>query len=172
MLKISPDNTIMLTRGDTARIQVTITSADGSIYTPVQTDQIRFAVKKRYTDAEPLILINIPVSTMLLEILPEHTSSLSFGTYRYDIQITMADGTIANDSVTLRGRLSNNESLAGQLATTGAIRGTLQPGSGTNDYERLINKPSINEVELIRDKSFSDLGLNALTNMELEALFN
>lgn len=94
MLKISPDNTIMLTRGDTARIQVTITSADGSVYTPVQTDQIRFAVKKRYTDAEPLILINIPVSTMLLEILPEHTSSLSFGTYRYDIQITMADGTI------------------------------------------------------------------------------
>lgn len=77
-----------------------------------------------------------------------------------------------NDSVTLRGRLSSNGSLAGQLATTGAMRGTLQPGSGTNDYERLINKPSINEVELIRDKSFSDLGLNALTNMELEALFN
>lgn len=94
MLKISSDNTIMLTRGDTARIQVTITSADGTAYAPSQTDQIRFAVKKRYTDVEPLILIDIPASTMLLEISPEHTSSLSFGTYRYDIQITMADGTV------------------------------------------------------------------------------
>jgi len=94
VLKINPDNTIMLTRGDTARIQVTITSADGSVYEPTEADHVRFAVKKRYTDKEPLLLIDIPTSTMLLEILPEHTSSLSFGTYRYDIQITMADGTI------------------------------------------------------------------------------
>lgn len=42
-------------------------------------------------------------------------------------------------------------------------------GSGTieSDYERLDNKPKINGVELIQDKSFEDLGGHALTNSEI-----
>ena len=39
---------------------------------------------------------------------------------------------------------------------------------GTNDYEKLKNKPKINGVELIKNKSFSDLGMNNITNQELE----
>lgn len=42
--------------------------------------------------------------------------------------------------------------------------------SGTNDYEKLINKPKINTVVLIGDKSFEELGLNRLTNTEIENL--
>ena len=39
---------------------------------------------------------------------------------------------------------------------------------GTNDYEKLKNKPSINGVELIKNKSFDDLGMSIITNQELE----
>ena len=33
-------------------------------------------------------------------------------------------------------------------------------GTGTDDYNRLINKPKINGVELIGDVSLKDLGIN------------
>lgn len=42
--------------------------------------------------------------------------------------------------------------------------------SGTSDYEKLKNKPRLNGVELIGDKSFEDVGLVALSNSELENL--
>lgn len=41
-----------------------------------------------------------------------------------------------------------------------------------NDYEGLKNKPSIEGVELIKDKSFKDLGAVSLTNSEIEGLLN
>lgn len=39
---------------------------------------------------------------------------------------------------------------------------------GTNDYEKLKNKPSINGIELVKNKSFSDLGMDIISNQELE----
>lgn len=39
---------------------------------------------------------------------------------------------------------------------------------GTNNYEKLKNKPAINGVELIQNKSFEDLGMSIITNQELE----
>ena len=39
---------------------------------------------------------------------------------------------------------------------------------GTNDYNKLKNKPSINGVELVKNKSFSDLGMDIISNQELE----
>lgn len=41
---------------------------------------------------------------------------------------------------------------------------------GSNDYDSIANKPSINGVTLQKNKSFKDLGLRALTNMEIEAI--
>ncbi len=38
------------------------------------------------------------------------------------------------------------------------------------DYERLQNKPSIESVTLIGDKTFEELGLNGITNIELSKL--
>lgn len=45
-------------------------------------------------------------------------------------------------------------------------------GSGTADYNRLRNKPQINNTELTGNKSFDDLGLSSLTNEEIEALLH
>jgi len=43
----------------------------------------------------------------------------------------------------------------------------LPSGSGTNDYELLINKPAIEGVTLIGDKRLPDFDINAITNLEM-----
>lgn len=49
-------------------------------------------------------------------------------------------------------------------------------GSGTNNYNYLINKPQINNVTLEQNKTSKDLGLqdtiSRITNTELESIFN
>ena len=47
---------ISVTRGDTLDITIEILYPDGSQYTVREGDVIRFALKQRYSDAEPLIL--------------------------------------------------------------------------------------------------------------------
>lgn len=51
--------------------------------------------------------------------------------------------------------------LRGELNTRGNLRGDLTGGIfyGTNDYTDLINKPQINSVELIGNKTTADLGI-------------
>ncbi len=39
-----------------------------------------------------------------------------------------------------------------------------------NDYNKLKNKPKINEVELVDEVSLTELGFSELTNTELENL--
>lgn len=39
-----------------------------------------------------------------------------------------------------------------------------------SDYNNLINQPKINEVKLIGNRSLEELGLNSITNIELEEL--
>jgi hypothetical protein len=87
--------TIQMTRGDTARITLTLNYSDGTPYVPTEGDSISFAVKKKLKDGlDTLINIDIPTDTLLLEIQPQHTSGLAFGEYVYDIQFTGADGTV------------------------------------------------------------------------------
>lgn len=94
-------NTIHLTRGDTLRASLSIKQND-SDYTPQPGDSIRFALKRsemkhdrtNYLDTKPLVLVDIPISTMELRLESEDTKNLKFGVYVYDIQITMEDGTV------------------------------------------------------------------------------
>lgn len=86
--------TITMTRGDTARVQIGITDVDGSEYKPLNGDKVRFAAKKSYYDEQPVILKEIPISTLLLTLEPEDTKPLQFGKYVYDIELTQRDGTV------------------------------------------------------------------------------
>lgn len=43
---------------------------------------------------------------------------------------------------------------------------------GTKDYKQLYNKPSIEGVTLVNNKTFEDLGAKSLTNLEIEKLIN
>lgn len=88
------NNRIIMTRGDTCRIRISLTDDSGEEYIPQEGDVIRFAAKKNYSDPEPAIFKVIPHNTMTLEIAPEDTKPLAFGNYVYDIQITFADGTV------------------------------------------------------------------------------
>lgn len=92
--------TISLTRGDTMLVQVGMTR-DGTAYTPVEGDTVRFALKsglnstgKDMKESTPLILKDIPINTMILRLDPEDTKPLSFGDYVYDIEITFSDGMV------------------------------------------------------------------------------
>lgn len=97
MVKIA-GTTITMIKGDTAIINVSITDVDGSEYVPEDGDKIRFAMKRRYSDPAPVLYIPIPTDTMTLIIRPEHTKELQAGQgdviYKYDIELTKADGTV------------------------------------------------------------------------------
>lgn len=83
------------TRGDTFIAQLTLKyKGTGEPYVPVTGDSIRFALKKKYTDAEPLIVKNIPVNTLLLELDPDDTKELEPATYVFDIELTTHDGIV------------------------------------------------------------------------------
>ena len=86
--------TITLTRGDSFYCEIKIKTAAGTDYTPQQGDSVRFALKRFYTDAEPLILKTIPTDTLLLYLTPEETKALAVGEYVYDVELTKANGDV------------------------------------------------------------------------------
>ena len=93
--------TISLTRGDTFIATVSLTK-NGTAYTPVQGDTIRFAMKHNilnvnrtdYIDKNPLIEKTVPIDTMILQIESDDTADLPFGEYVYDMEITFANETV------------------------------------------------------------------------------
>ena len=92
---VSGNNRITLTKGDTFKAVITISYPDGSTYTPLEGDSVRFALKKSIDDSiEPIILRDIPIDTMLLVLNPEDTKNLEYGNYVYDIQLTKKNGDI------------------------------------------------------------------------------
>lgn len=93
MLKIS-NNDVSLTRGDTARLTVptyVTINDEKQPYTVKEDDVLTLTVKKDYADEVPLIEKKITGSNMF-HIKPEDTKELDFGTYKYDVQLTTADG--------------------------------------------------------------------------------
>ena len=101
MLSVSKYGEIQLTRGDTARLTVDITYDDGGAYEVKESDVLTLTVKKNYEDTEPLIEKEVTGSN-LFHIKPEDTASLAFGKYKYDVQLTTAEGdvyTVVDDKV-------------------------------------------------------------------------
>ena len=97
---------ITLTRGDTLLVTLTITDGNDA-YNPMPGDVIRFAMSKKYKSKpgyELLLMKPIPTDTLILELLPEDTAELQYGTYNYDIQLTRSDGrvdTFISSTITL-----------------------------------------------------------------------
>ena len=72
---------IELTRGDTFKRTLVLTDAKGNPFTPMEGDEIRFALKKKVKDDEVLINKVIPNDTLVLKLDPEDTKHLAFGEY-------------------------------------------------------------------------------------------
>ena len=61
------------------------------------------------------------------------------------------------------------------LSAPGGLKasfGTYHEGAVEKNYNELSNKPSIEQVELIGNKNFSDLGLETMSNMEILTMLN
>ncbi len=87
--------TIWMTRGDTVRIELTLTDLSGNPYVPDAGDQILFTVKKSYKDKEALFVKEVDLTNLVLTIEPEDTNNLQMNKdYEYDMQLTKANGDI------------------------------------------------------------------------------
>lgn len=87
--------TITLTRGDTLRATIDIFNEDGTVYTPIVGDVVRFAMKQSYNSSNVIIEKIIPNDTLLLEISPEETKSLKQpADYVFDVQLTHLNGDV------------------------------------------------------------------------------
>ena len=75
---------------------------------------------------------------------------------------------MAYREISLSGDISV-ATMSGSLNADTGMSGSLNMAERVyeNDYEKLKNKPSINGVELVQDKSFEDLGDHILTNFEI-----
>ena len=84
------NNTITLTRGDTARIDLTL-SKDGESY-DYSADTVVFSVKK--TTSTPTYIMQKTVTDGVIYIAPDDTENLSYGDYVYDVQLTTQSGDV------------------------------------------------------------------------------
>lgn len=82
------------------------------------------------------------------------------------------NGEVSTDNK-ISGEINSNIKLDGTLRNNVNLNGDIHVGAGgTRNYEYLYNQPSINEVKLIKNKSFEDLGMNEITNTELNKMFS
>ncbi len=74
----------------------------------------------------------------------------------------------------LIGKIKTTPNLQGSIQKDDSMQGKLQYGSYelNKDYNKLANKPQIEGVELIDNKTFEQLGATSLSNMEIENLIN
>lgn len=92
MFRVTSDDKIIITRGDSAKIRVSITDNDGNIYTPTADDKVVLTVKKTTGDKEPLITKTLVDG--FIKLKPEDTEKLEYGSYVYDCQITTGSGDV------------------------------------------------------------------------------
>ena len=78
---------------------------------------------------------------------------------------------MAYREISLSGNISA-VSMSGSLNADTGMSGDLKMAERVyeNDYEKLKNKPSINGVELIKDKSLEDIGCIPMKNSEILSL--
>lgn len=78
---------------------------------------------------------------------------------------------IKNTTPSLSGTLSPKQSMTGSFSSKSkSLKGSITKAVHvvTNDYDDLINKPMIEGNVLENDKTYEELGLNRITNSELE----
>ena len=93
-------NTFFLTRGDTARFNVTLTRDNGrTAYELMELDRVVFTIKAQYTDTEFVVqkqgvIDDDNKNVVHFSLDPEDTEGLDFGVYDYDIELTLANGDV------------------------------------------------------------------------------
>lgn len=86
MLIVNKDGSVELTRGDTARLTITIMDDDGEPYVVKNDDVLTMTVKLTVDDDEPCFTKTVTGGNVI-HIKPEDTASLDFGKYIYDVEL-------------------------------------------------------------------------------------
>lgn len=78
-------------------------------------------------------------------------------------------------TVTVKATLTGNQITVAPTISRSSIKTAAEvvnktTVTNTSDYNALTNKPQIESVELMGNKSFNDLGLANISNMRLEQL--
>lgn len=94
MLRVGTNGAICLTRGDTARLEISITNdVDGLEYSIEETDTLTLTAKKSISDKAPSIQLTVTGGN-IFNIKPSDTKHLSFGKYIYDVELQTAAGDV------------------------------------------------------------------------------
>lgn len=84
---------ILLTKGDSAYINVDLTSATGEVYEMQTGDTLTLTVRQLADDTSA-VLLQAESDNTQLHLTPEQTKQLSAGKYSYDIQLSTASGDV------------------------------------------------------------------------------
>ena len=95
MLYIKSNNTIRLTRGDTAALTVSIVDdVNKQQYEMKITDVLKLSVKKDTHEAD-YCFQKVSTGKPNITIQPEDTKELDFGKYIYDVQLENSEGAVS-----------------------------------------------------------------------------
>lgn len=91
---INEFNDIYLTRGDSLRLDVSVSrQVDGSKYVIADGDVLLLTVKKNSKKAEIIFQVEANEYRQFV-ITPSMTSSIEYGEYKYDVQLTTELGEV------------------------------------------------------------------------------
>lgn len=88
MIVIDTDNNMLITRGDTATIDISIKDDNDQEYALQPGDKIIFSVKRLASQPDVVIEKTLTAKQLILD--SEDTDSLTFGTYKYDMVLITA----------------------------------------------------------------------------------
>lgn len=94
-------------KGEAASIPILLTYRDGSDYSYVSGDLIRFIVTRGYSHTSPVMTKTIS-GDMKLNVTKQESATLAAGSYIYGLQVTHSDGNV--DTVITDGKLTVLES--------------------------------------------------------------
>lgn len=92
MLVITND-TVHLTRGDNADIEVIIKDLNGNTYTLQEGDKLLFTLKRNCV-TDTIVIQKDITSDSVITLEHDDTKDLNYGKYVFDVQLTMDDGQV------------------------------------------------------------------------------
>ena len=72
----------------------------------------------------------------------------------------------------LTGQVVRKKELNGSITPKKSVSGALGMPMETVDYNLLINKPSIEDIPLIGNKTLAEFGERDITNLEIQDIIN
>lgn len=85
---------IEVVRGDTITLPIYIYDTLNILYTPCDTDQITFCMKKYYNQTDPTYQAEIDPHEMILRIPSSETEQFKAGSYVYDVKLKFKSGEV------------------------------------------------------------------------------